>query len=112
LQAYALESGNNELASAGQVDLGDIEVDFHGQPFGEVPKRSKYVELNFQEGSDQIAEIPFPHWSIYRQAVLRQAQTAGRAAKDPKQRNKLLSHLFRGVLATAVDKQLLFSWVA
>jgi len=45
-----------------EVDVDEVKIDLK-QP------KSEYISKNFCPGSDTIAEVPFIHWSIYRQGI-------------------------------------------
>lgn len=68
--------------------------------------------FNFSDDSLTIPEVPFVHWSIYRQGIQNVVQQQGhKFQRNQKQMNKFLSQMFKNVLFTAIDKKILRPWL-
>lgn len=64
---------------------------------------------NFSE--DGIPEVPFVHWSIYRQSIQNLVMQQGhKFQKNQKQLSKFLSQMYKNVLCTAIDQEILYPW--
>jgi hypothetical protein len=116
---------HKELNSLLEADISDIDIElddahtnkssdlYHNS--GEPNKRlltSHYLYNNFIEDSAEVAEVPFVHWSIYRQGIQNLVNQQGhKFQKNQKQLSKFLSQMFRNVLCTAIDKKILYAWM-
>lgn len=94
----------------------DTEKDINGK--GAAAEQSYYLPesefalSNFSEDCLSIPEVPFVHWSIYRQGIQNVVLQQGhRFQRNQKQMNKFLSQMFKNVLFTAVDKKILRPWL-
>tara|TARA_B110000285_G_C14943486_1_gene523202 strand:+ start:137 stop:406 length:270 start_codon:yes stop_codon:yes gene_type:complete len=73
---------------------------------------TEYVYKNFSGDSLSIPEVPFVHWSIYRQGIQNLLLQQGhKFSKNQKQLNKFLSQMYKNVLHTAIDKKILYPWL-
>ena len=122
-QAQALQNaGRDDINSLLEANISEIELDFVEQDgigpihAGEInpaaSSPSDFVLYNFSQDSKGIPEVPFTHWSIYRQGIQNLVLQQGhKFAKNQKQLNKFLSQMFKNVLHTAIDKKILYPWL-
>lgn len=78
----------------------------------EQPNLNEFLKLNSPDAVATVPEVPFIHWSIYRQGIQNLMQQQGhKFAKNQKQLSKFLSQMYKNVLFTAIDKNILFTWL-
>jgi len=104
-------SKNNELHSLLEADISDIELDF-GQNKVLPAFQKEYALANYYSHSYGIPEVPFIHWSIYRQGIQNLVNQQGqKLAKNPKQLSKFMSQMYKNVLFTAIDQKVFYQWM-
>jgi hypothetical protein len=120
-----------------KADLSEIELDLLSEEFEKTEKARKqrrptipppgvkddgtiaasledndFAAINFTADLTTLPEVPFVHWSIYKQSIESVIDMQGQKLKrQPKALNKLLSNLFKNTLATAIDKAILKPWL-
>lgn len=73
---------------------------------------SEFLLQNNLEVVPHVPEVPFIHWSIYRQGIQNLLQQQGhKFSRNQKQLGKFLSQMYKNVLSTAIEKPIFYSWL-
>ena len=120
----ATGNGNAHMNSFLEANISDIEFDLEEDTEKDVNVKaagaepsfyspeSEFVLQNFSDDCVSIPEVPFVHWSIYRQSIQNVVLQQGhKFQRNQKQMNKFLCQMFKNVLNTAIDKKILRPWL-
>lgn len=116
--------GNDPVSSFLEANISEIDIELDEDTEKELNAKgaggeqslylpeSEFALFNFSDDCLTIPEVPFVHWSIYRQGIQNVVQQQGhKFQRNQKQMNKFLSQMFKNVLFTAIDKKILRPWL-